>query len=211
VPVARRIRDAGAAAAVVLLAACGDAEYEPTPIDMATAVVVADVDGDGRADVMSLVHHFGEPPVQGVLTVRRQTTPGAFAPAERYVVGCYPWAMVLADVDGDGRSDLVVTDVSSSNCHDPSAGEALYLLRHDATRPGRFLAPEQLVRDLYGYQVAVADLNGDGAPDIAYGQRSGAERRLAVLYQDAARPLRRTGGGGRSQISLGHRRQRHRR
>jgi hypothetical protein len=185
--VGRHMRDAGAAAGLVLLMACGGSAYEPRSIDMGTAIVVADVDGDGRADVLSLVHHFGEQPVQGVLTVQRQTMPGAFAPAERYTVGCYPWAMVLADVDGDGRADLVVTDVSYSNCHDPSAREALYLLRQDPARPGRFLAPQKLVQDVYGYQAAVADLNGDGAPDIAFGQRIGTETRLAVLYQDAAR------------------------
>ena len=185
---ARRLRDAGVIAALVFLTACGgDPEYVPSSIDMGTAVVVADVDGDGRADVLSLVHHFGEPPVQGVLTVQRQTARGAFAAAERYIVGCYPWAMVLADVDGDGHPDLVVTDVSYSNCSDPSARKALYLLRQDPARPGRFLAPQKLVQDVYSYHAAVADLNGDGAPDIAFGQRIGTDTRLAVLYQDTAR------------------------
>lgn len=183
----RSVRTAIGAAALALPVACGGPAYELAPIDMGTATVVVDIDGDGRADVLSLVHQFGGQPVQGVLTVQRQTAPGAFAPAERYVVGCYPWAMVLADVDGDGRVDLVVTDVGSWNCNDPSAQEALYLLRQDPARPGRLLAPQKLAENVYSYAAAVADLNGDGAPDIAYGDRVGTERRLMVLYQEAAR------------------------
>jgi hypothetical protein len=183
-----RVSWAALGVALWLLAGCGDSAYQSLAINGGTDVVVGDLDGDGRADVLALTHQFGDQPQQGMLTVRRQTQPGRFAPAESYVVGCYPWTMTLTDVDGDGRADLVVTDVGYSGCSDPTARAALYLLRQDATRPGRLLAPEPLVEEIHVYQPAVADLNGDGAPDIAYGESLSGAQRYFTLYQD---PLRR--------------------
>ena len=176
---------------LALLGGCGGSpqgSQGSQAINSATEVLVADLDADGRPDVLALTHQFGNQPQQGLLTVRRQTQPGRFAAEDRYVVGCYPWSMSVADVDGDGRVDLIVTDVSYTGCADPSARKAIYLLRQDPARPGQFLTPTKLVDDSRTYRPAVADLNGDGAPDIAWGESSAGSMRYHVLYQD---PLQR--------------------
>lgn len=180
------------------------------PIDMGRDIVVADIDGDGRADVLTLTYRYGDQPKQGVLSVRRQTSPGVFAPTERYSVGCYPWTMVLADLDGDGRPDLLVNDVSSFDCNDPQAGApAIYLLRNDPARPGRLLAPVKLVDGVNTYRAVVADLNGDGLPDVTFGETIQGTNRLWIAYQNSvnrgqfAPPVKVALPGSPSEIAAG--------
>ena len=84
------------------------------PLWVPTDVLVADVDGDGLADVGTLAQLSSSMSArEGRLVVRLQTSPGAFGPAQSYVVGIYPWRMALGDIDGDGAADLVVTDVGT--------------------------------------------------------------------------------------------------
>jgi hypothetical protein len=174
-----------------LLAACGGpGAGEIGAVDLGTDIVVADLDGDGRAEVLALSHQFGDQPVEGRLSVWRRDSAGALSIRDSVTFGCYPWTMTLADVDGDGRKDLLVTDVGAWNCSEPGSGDALYLLRQDPQRPGRFLPPRKLAEDVHAYQAAVADLNGDGAPDVAFGELLKDSSRLLILFQDAREPGR---------------------
>jgi len=169
------------------LLACGGGGSVPYqgPISVQTDVAVADVDGDGRADVLTLAHWFGSgQPSEGRLLVYRQTGPGVFAAPESHVFGCYPWAMTLADIDGDGRTDLVVAD--PDDCPAAATGRAVHLLLQDAARPGRFLAPRTVLAGTTSYRAAVGDFNGDGAPDIVASDSGASRQRLVLLLQDAA-------------------------
>jgi hypothetical protein len=62
------------------------------------------------------------------------------------------------------------------------------LLRQDAGDRGRFQAPLRLASDIHAYSVAVADLNGDGAIDIAMPIGLLATTSMVLLYQDPAQP-----------------------
>jgi len=177
-----------ALASIVGLLACGGGGSSPYqgPISVQTDVAVADIDGDGRADVLTLAHWFGGGQAsEGRLLVYRQTGPGIFAAPEPYVFGCYPWAMTLADIDGDRRTDLVVAD--PDDCPEAAAGRAVHLLLQDAARPGRFLAPRTVLAGATNYHAAVGDFNGDGAPDIVASDSGASRQRLVLLLQDAAR------------------------
>ena len=86
------------------------------PLTVATDVVVRDVDGDGRNDVLTLEQlSRSASQKEGRLLVYRQAVAGAFAAPDVYVVGTYPWRLVVADLDGDGADDLLVTDVEEFN------------------------------------------------------------------------------------------------
>jgi hypothetical protein len=158
------------------------------PLWVQTDVVVADIDGDGRADVITLAQvSYSMSQREGRLSVRLQTVPGVFTPAQNYVVGMYPWKMAIADIDGDGAPDLVLTDVGSTSSAD---GRAVWMLRQDLTNRGRFLAPQRLMSidsaSTIPYDVAIGDVNGDGAPDVVVASSIAPGRGATLLPQDAA-------------------------
>ena len=155
------------------------------PLWVETDVLVADVDGDGRADVITLAQLSSSMSRrEGRLVVRLQTAPGVFAPAQTYVVGVYPWKMALGDIDGDGAADLVVTDVGSTSS---TTDRAVWMLRQDAGNRGHFLAPQRLgINPTRPYGVVIGDVNGDTAPDIVIADSPATGVGATALYQDAA-------------------------
>ena len=98
-----------------------------------------------------------------------------FAPATAYPVGTSPSAIVVGDFNGDGKSDLAVANVGSTNVSvlinqgNPPTGPngAIFLL--PGNNDGTFQAPVQIQADRYPASVAVADLNGDGKSDLILG------------------------------------------
>jgi hypothetical protein len=86
-------------------------------------------------------------------------------------------------VDGDGLPDVVVTDVIRSQL--PAMPHALWLLRQDPARRGLFLAPQLLASPGTGlYSAAIADVNGDSAPDAVVDDGLGTGDGAAVLLQN---------------------------
>lgn len=175
------------AAAVTLfgLAGCGggdDADWL-YPLWVPTDILVADVNGDGRADVITLAQYApNESLREGRLVVRLQTSPGTFVQAQTYVVGIYPWRMALGDVNGDGAPDLVVTDVGNSAT--TADDESVWMLLQDGT--GHFLSPQRLaVEPVRPYDVAIGDVSDDGRPDIVLADSLPPGRGATLLEQGA--------------------------
>jgi len=180
-----RIRRIALRSAIALmLAGCGGGGGDNGgggPLWVETDLAVADVDGDGRADVLTLamLQEGGPDTRVGRLLVYRQTsTPGVFAAPDTYSVGEYPWQMTVADVDGDGRPDVFVADVGDVR--------QSWLLLQEPTRPGHFGAPRSMISGGYAHTTGIADLNGDGAPDLVAGDGRSAAQGAAVRYQDPA-------------------------
>src|SRR5262249_45340650 len=89
---------------------------------------------------------------------------GTFQTPQYYPVGL-PFSVAVADVNGDGKPDLVVPNGGN---YDPKTrkllneGVKVFLGKGD----GSFGPPQTFVAGSFSEMVAVADVNGDGKPDI---------------------------------------------
>ena len=122
-------------------------------------VAVGDVNADGLQDV---VFTYAGGALIGMLL---QKPDGTFAPEITYDSYAWPEAVRIADLNNDGRNDIIVLHGNHADLNGTYVG---FLLQDaDGT-----LMPEEVYDVGYATQynpdgLAVGDFNGDGLPDIA--------------------------------------------
>ena len=133
--------------------------------DGATSVAVADLNGDGKLDlVVTNECANSKSCVSGSVSVLLGNGDGTFRTAVSYSSGgSTPTSVVVADVNGDGKPDLLVANTCDPNNNCSTGAVAVLLGKGDGTfhaavsyGSGGSLADS----------VAVADVNGDGKPDL---------------------------------------------
>jgi hypothetical protein len=143
----------------------------------ATAIVIEDVNGDGRPDLIVTTNpEIGNPNSDGV-SVLLGNGDGTFQAPVSYGSGGYDaLALAIADVNGDGRPDLIVGNrcEGNSECFGSYGSVGVLLGNGDGT----FQAPVSYVTVGGMLWMAVADLNGDGTPDLVV---TGSQPSVAVL------------------------------
>lgn len=184
-------------------------------------ILAYDVDGDGDSDVVSSLqaHAFG------LAWFENQGAGAAFAahpimglPAEKEKYGAafsQMHALALADLDGDGLMDLATgkrKGAHGNGVSDVDSPAVLYWFR--LTRPPgqapRF-TPHLIDSEAgIGTQITLADVDGNGAPDILVARRRGAfvffnERQGSGMRSPPSGPRtgRRPAGGPRLLFPAG--------
>ncbi len=149
----------------------GDGTFQSTPNydsggQAPYSIAVADVNGDGKPDLLVANEciGYGNCSIEGSVGVLLGNGDGTFQPSQTYGSGAYvAFSIAVADVNGDGKPDLVVANycVSSTNC---SNGVISVLLGNG---DGTFQAAQTFSSGgQYALSLAVADVNGDGKPDL---------------------------------------------
>ncbi len=143
----------------------GNVSFAPR-VDVSTGgspygVAIGDVDGDGKLDIA--VANLNS---NNVSIFRNTSTIGnvSFAPRIDIPTGRGANGVAIGDLDGDGKSDLVVTNSADNN---------MSVLRNTSTGDTvRFVATTYTTGN-NPYRVAIGDVDGDGKPDIAVANLSG--------------------------------------
>ena len=141
-----------------------------------TRVTAGDLDGDGRMDIVAITSEGG-----GVSVLRNTGSIGvmdtnSFAPFVHFLTGPNSWDVRIADLDGDGKRDLVSSSYNNGTVS----------LLKNISSPGSLtvnsFAPQvDLNVGTAVFDVAVGDLNGDGKLDLVAAKYSGG---AVAVYQN---------------------------
>ena len=88
----------------------------------------------------------------------------------------HPHSLEVADFDGDGRLDIFVAEMGLGKNPDPK----MYILLN---RGGGEFEPVIIQRGIPTHEAKVADMNGDGRPDIV-GKPYMPERHIDVWFNE---------------------------
>ncbi len=109
--------------------------------------------------------------------VKTGITPTDFAAKTDFTTGAGPWPVAIGDLDGDGKSDLVVPNSSLLN--------SISVLRNTGSsgsiEAGSFATKIDLTTGDNPYSVAIGDVDGDGKLDLVTINRGFGVNSISVL------------------------------
>ena len=149
---------------VSILLGNGDGTFQPH-VDYPVAgsddgwLTADDFNGDGKLDLAVSNGYGGGPPVPTV-SILLGKGDGTFQPSVDYHTGAQPYSVASADLNSDGRTDLVMATAANSI--------AVLIGKGDGT----FSTSTDYVAGSVPMSVTAGDFNGDGKPDLAVANRA---------------------------------------
>lgn len=123
-------------------------------------IISADIDGDGKNDI-ALVGVDASFSVFRNAATAGQINAGSFdARIDIPIPGAYAKSIAVADLDGDGKSDIAILDFINNK---------IYLFRNTSTPGSVSFGARVDLSCSGGYSLALADIDGDGRTDIVAG------------------------------------------
>ena len=121
-------------------------------------VVAADVNGDGKLDVVVANSTPSSPlfPTAGNVTVLLGKGDGTLQPGVTYNIGMKATSVAIGDLNGDGKPDLAAVDYGT--------GKLAVLMGNG---DGTFQTPVSYAAIQGANSVLMGDFNGDGNQDVA--------------------------------------------
>jgi gliding motility-associated-like protein len=123
------------------------------------SVIIADLDGDAKSDIAIANNNS-----TGTISVLQNTSqPGtiSFAGRKDFSVGANPFSIASADINGDGKPDLAVTNQLSDNVS--------VLINSSTTGNIDFNPVVNFGTGTQPRSIAITDVDGNGVPDLVVG------------------------------------------
>jgi len=175
---------------VVILLGNADGTFQKQKVfslPAAIALASGDFNEDGNLD-LAVTQSGGTG--DGVVTILLGDGKGNFHKSANYVIGVASTSVAVADFNGDGHMDVVVTDKGFEK-----AGDVIVFF---GTGKGTLKKGTKYKMSGGPFSVAVQDLNGDHHPDLAVAEETGGS--VAVLINDGTgkflKPVTYNAGGG---------------
>jgi len=126
------------------------------------SVIPVDINSVGKPDLVEV--NFGDQGGGNTLTVFTNNGNGAFGSNATLTVGFSPTCVIAADVNGDGKPDLICANFGYDSVSGNITGNTLTVLTNNGA--GKFGLKSTLTVGGGPYTVLAADINQDGWPDL---------------------------------------------
>ena len=136
-------------------------------------VSIADLNGDGKPDLVTANYLGANLSVFFNTTPTNASTP-TFSARTDFSLGFNPYSVTIGDLNGDGKPDLVATNVFGSNV------SVLFNTTTTGNAAPTFSAKTDFTTATNPDDVSIADLNGDGKPDLAVATQGSTN--VSVLF-----------------------------